>query len=237
MLFSTVISLLLTASVGFASPIEERQACSPVGISGSEASRVKASFTASGVVPTLIPGIDPKVKVDVRYGNKAVNLGNKFLTTGELTQMSLTVLMILADQSAETLTSPTLSFSAESGQDPAKTKYSYFLVDPDVPSPDGAAGTGIRVTFLHWEVADAQPSCINNQSPKTVALYQPLTPASTTQHRYTFLVYRQPPNYVPEVITPQLRVGFDVNAYAARGGLTLVGGNFLREAITNGIIT
>lgn len=106
-----------------------------------------------------------------------------------------------------------------------------------MPSPSGAAGTGIRVTFLHWEVANAQPSCIKNQSPQTIALYQPLTPASTEQHRYTFLVYRQPEGYVPEPITPQLRVGFDVNAYAARGGLVLVGGNFLREAITNGIVT
>lgn len=83
MQFRSLLLLLLTASTGLASPIEEkRAACSPVGISGAEASRVKASFTASGIVPTLIPGIDPKVKVDVRYGDKAVDLGNQFQTTG-----------------------------------------------------------------------------------------------------------------------------------------------------------
>lgn len=146
-------------------------------------------------------------------------------------------LKVLTDIAQETLLSPKFSFSAETDKDPSSTKYSYFLVDPDVPQSDGALGTGIRVTFLHWEVANAQPSCIANQSPSTVAFYQPLTPASTTQHRYTFLVYRQPANYKPEAITPNLRVGFDVNAYAARGGLTLVGGNVLREALTNGIIT
>lgn len=81
--FSTIFSLLLTASAGFAAPLEERQTCSPVGISASEANRVKASFTASGVVPTLIPNIDPKVKVDVTYGSKAVNLGNTFAITGK----------------------------------------------------------------------------------------------------------------------------------------------------------
>lgn len=81
--FSTVFSLLLTASASLAAPLEERQACSPRGISGAEANRVKASFTASGVVPTLIPNIEPKVKVDVRYGNKAVDLGNQFKTTGK----------------------------------------------------------------------------------------------------------------------------------------------------------
>ena len=109
------------------------------------------------------------------------------------------------------------------------------MVDPDVPSPNGVAG--IRTTFLHWEVANAQPSCIAAQTQMTVAMYQSPTPLSTQQHRYTFLVYRQPPNYSPEPITPNLRVGFNVNAYAAKGGLTLVGGNFFREALTNGIVT
>lgn len=84
MQFSKLISLLLTASVGLASPIEERQTCTPIGISAFDAARVKFSFTSSGIVPTLIPSINPKVKVDVSYGSKAVNLGNKFLTTGEL---------------------------------------------------------------------------------------------------------------------------------------------------------
>lgn len=48
MQLSTIFSLLLTASAGLAAPLEERQACSPRGISGADASRVKASFTASG---------------------------------------------------------------------------------------------------------------------------------------------------------------------------------------------
>lgn len=108
-------------------------------------------------------------------------------------------------------------------------------MDPDVPQSSGAAGTGIRVNYLHWEVSNAQPACGEAQSPQTVAIYQSLTPASTTQHRYTFLVYRQPAGYTPDVVTPQTRAGFDINGYAAKGGLTLVGGNFLREAITNGV--
>ena len=83
--FTNALAFLLTASVSLAAPatLEKKQACSPAGISGAEANRVKASFTASGIVPTLVPGIEPRVKVDVSYGNKAVNLGNQFLTLGE----------------------------------------------------------------------------------------------------------------------------------------------------------
>ncbi|KAK3713228.1 hypothetical protein LTR37_008661, partial [Vermiconidia calcicola] len=105
--------------------------------------------------------------------------------------------------------------------------------DPDVPNPDAGA---LRMAYLHWAVHDAQPSCITNQKPVTDTVYQALTPASTQQHRYTFLVYRQPAGYQPDAVdlaTLQLRPGFDVNKYAADNGLTLVGGNFLREAITN----
>jgi phosphatidylethanolamine-binding protein len=103
------------------------------------------------------------------------------------------------------------------------------MVDPDVPNPQSP----VRQNYLHWYVSGNRPSCINNQSPNTVAPYQPPSPGSTQQHRYTFLVYREPPNYVPDTTTPQTRAGFDVNAYAQAGGLVLVGGNFFLEAITN----
>lgn len=129
---------------------------------------------------------------------------------------------------AETLTAPKLSFSGEPGYDAAKTKYSYFMIDPDVPNPDAGA---LRMTYLHWAVSNAQPSCIKTQKQKTDTIYQALSPASTQLHRYTFLVYRQPAGYKPDTVALQLRPGFDINAYAARKGLQLVGGNFLREGL------
>lgn len=103
------------------------------------------------------------------------------------------------------------------------------MIDPDVPN----AQSPITVNYLHWYVAGNSPSCIQPQSPQTVTDYESPTPISTTQHRYTFLVYREPPGYVPDTITAQIRPGFDINAYAAKAGLVLVGGNFFREAITN----
>ncbi|KAK5172125.1 uncharacterized protein LTR77_003763 [Saxophila tyrrhenica] len=212
---SACLSTLLTASLVLASPtpVEKRQSsCSAVGISAQSSTRVVNAFQSSEVVSDLVPPLQPKVAVNVAYGNKQVNLGNVFQVT-------------------KTLTAPKLSFSAEQGRDPAGTKYSYFLVDPDVPSEEGVLG--VRVNYLHWAVSDAQPSCIADQSPSTDTIYQSLTPASTTRHRYTFLVYRQPADYTPDLVPLQVRAAFDINAYAARKGLELVGGNFLREALTD----
>jgi phosphatidylethanolamine-binding protein (PEBP) family uncharacterized protein len=80
---------------------------------------------------------------------------------------------------------------------------------------------------------NAQPSCITNQQIVTDTIYEAPSPASTQQHRYTFLVYRQPPEYVPNDVTLNVRPGFNLNAYTASKSLVLVGGNFFREAITN----
>ena len=123
---------------------------------------------------------------------------------------------------------PSYSFSAESGFNPSTTTYSLFMIDPDVPNPQSP----VRKTYLHWYVSGNKPSCVSD-NPRTVTLYQNPSPASTQQHRYTFLLYREPAGYSPNVAAAQLRVGFNVNAYAQAAGLVLVGGNFFREAITN----
>ena len=108
-----------------------------------------------------------------------------------------------------------------------------FFIDPDVPNPDAGA---LRKTYLHWAFHDAQPNCIKTQKRVTDTVYEAPTPGSTQQHRYTFLVYRQPAGYTvtaADLATLQVRPGFNVNTYAAKKGLTLVGGNFFLEAVTN----
>lgn len=82
---NTIFSVLLTATAAVASPTptEKRTtSCSPVGISAQSSAAVVRKFKSSGVVPTLIPSIKPRVAVNVAYGSKQVNLGNKFKTTG-----------------------------------------------------------------------------------------------------------------------------------------------------------
>lgn len=105
-----------------------------------------------------------------------------------------------------------------------------IILDPDAPSPKLPT---FRY-FLHLIKYDVQPSCITNQSPKTLAPYQALTPLSVAAHRYTILVYRQPPNYVPQLQiseAPGARNNFNLQSFVAAGNLQLVGGNFFYEGL------
>ena len=62
----------------------------------------------------------------------------------------------------------------------------------------------------------------------------PLTPLSVAAHRYVSLVYRQPPNYTPPPLNPVdavARAPFNLAQYVRQGGLTLVGGNYMKEGL------
>jgi hypothetical protein len=93
MRFASILSLVLTASVAYASPtpVDKRNTCSPVGISSQSSAAVVAAFKRSKLVTDLIPYINPKVAVSVKYGSKSVNLGNKFTTVGKYTMVKTSV--------------------------------------------------------------------------------------------------------------------------------------------------
>lgn len=74
--FAKIASLLVSIPLALAAPVEERQTCG-TGISQAEASRVKASFTKAGIVPTLIPTINPKMKLSITYPSENIDLGTE----------------------------------------------------------------------------------------------------------------------------------------------------------------
>jgi len=109
------------------------------------------------------------------------------------------------------------------------------MVDPDAPGP----ALPILRYFLHWIVSDAQPSCITDQKRKTVAPYMATTPLSVAAHRYTFLLYRQPPNYTPPPslnYVPGVRNNFDLPAYVKEAGLIgPVAGNYFNQGLAQAV--
>lgn len=52
------------------------------GISAARAQQVSSAFTSSGLVPDLVPFINPTLDVAADYNGKAVMLGNTFSTLG-----------------------------------------------------------------------------------------------------------------------------------------------------------
>ena len=117
--------------------------------------------------------------------------------------------------------------------DPATTKYTLIMADPDAPNSE----TPILAPFLHWIISDAQADCIQGQNRIRVAPYMFPTPLSVAPHLYTFLIYRQPPGYVPPPMLqnlPGLRARFPLLDYVRNNNLTgPIAGNFYQEGLGN----
>jgi hypothetical protein len=68
-----------------------------------------------------------------------------------------------------------------------------------------------------------------------------LTPLSVAPHRYVSLLYRQPAGtYTPpqlNLVADVARAPFDLAGYVRKGGLVLVGGNFMREGLGTTVCT
>ncbi|USW53335.1 Putative phosphatidylethanolamine-binding protein [Septoria linicola] len=224
MLFS-ILALAATVSAAALpeAALEERQTCRIA--TPAELSRARNAFLREEIIPAtpaafnpananLIPDFRPVSALSVSYANKAVELGNKFSTL-------------------ETISQPTFSFTAEPGFDPAKTKYSLIMADPDAPNSE----LPILSPFLHLIISDAQAECVGGQNRITVAPYMFPTPLSVAPHKYTFLIYRQPPNYVPPPMLqnlPGLRARFPLLDYVKNNNLTgPIAGNFYLEGLGN----
>jgi len=66
-----------------------------------------------------------------------------------------------------------------------------------------------------------------------------LSHTANTRHRYTYLIYRQPPNFVipPLQLAEATRAPFNLQQFVTQGNLTLVGGRFMREGLGTTVTT
>ncbi|KAL8810387.1 MAG: hypothetical protein Q9200_002625 [Gallowayella weberi] len=213
-MYLLLLTSILAATSSIASPLLARATCEAP--QSSDLATAKKAIYDSKLVPDLISSFSPSLLIRAAYKNKAVTLGNSFATT-------------------ETLTEPTFTITPEADHDPATTKYTVLLLDPDVSSPKLPLERLLIGNFVHLIVSDVQPDCIATQKRVTLLTYKPLTPASVSQHRYTFLVYRQPANFKPNLILAQDFVGQPLSTFVASSGLQgPVGANFLREGLSLG---
>lgn len=210
------------------SNLEERATC--VNANAFNLARAKQEFYEAKIVPDLVPQFKPTLEVYVDYNGEKVDFGNTFNTLGKSAlQLDVITMETRLTTIVETTPEPNFSITRELLYNPSTTKYTLIMADPDAPNP----AAPILKDFLHWIVSDVQPQCITTQKRKTVAPYMLPTPLSVAEHRYTFLVYRQPPNYVPPPslnYLPGARAGFDLNAYVKEAKLEgPIGGNYYLE--------
>ncbi|EKM52967.1 uncharacterized protein PHACADRAFT_259141 [Phanerochaete carnosa HHB-10118-sp] len=197
-------------------------------------SNVVTALERSGIIPDVVPAarsFTPTHLFAVLYPTgtgREVLLGNEFSRD-------------------ETLDEPVVSFtpmSVASTPEDANADPSYTLVmlDPDVPS----RAEPTNRSFRHWVITGLKPpaepdSASTTASAAALETQPAVTPyrapdprPNTGVHRYTFLLFTEPPAGVqiphdaPEHLNErEQRRKWDVWAFANKYGLELVGANFL----------
>lgn len=203
----------LAVSTATASPLLPRANC-PLP-SKAQLTVVDNAIYAAKLVPDLISAFSGSLLINAAFGTNTVNLGNTLTVT-------------------DTLPPPTFNITAEANYPASTTKYTVLLLDPDVPSPLLPVDRDTLGDYTHLIVSDVQPSCITSQTQVPLTTFKPLTPLSVAQHRYTFLVYRQPADFSPNLILAQDFLGLPLSTFLASSGLEgPVGGNYFLEGLAN----
>ncbi|KAI0458311.1 phosphatidylethanolamine-binding protein [Xylaria acuta] len=174
------------------------------------ASLAKANLVPGSAAGLIPKGFRPTAKLDVSFGEKAVELGT-FLRAGECKQ------------------APTIAFAPEAGA-PESASYSFILTDPDAPTPDEPKFAFWR----HWVLSGLRPKSVDGAAaPSQLTAYLGPGPKDDSKpHRYLFLLYREPKGLSlskgdvggEEFVQ---RRSFKPAEFAERHGLRLVGVNWM----------
>ncbi|RDW68829.1 YbhB/YbcL family Raf kinase inhibitor-like protein [Aspergillus mulundensis] len=165
---------------------------------------------SAGLIPNAFT---PTTELAVKFGEKAVELGNLFRVS-------------------EVKSAPTLSFENEADV-PESQLYTLLLVDPDAPTPDDPKFAFWR----HWVVSGLTAAeGLGAESAKVLTEYLGPGPKDESRpHRYLFLLFREPGGLVlskEDVGGEEFvqRRSFGAKEWVERHGLSLVGVNWMLGA-------
>ncbi|XP_076242150.1 protein D2 [Calliopsis andreniformis] len=130
------------------------------GVHVIAAANVKSEFEAAKIVPDILTTA-PTEKIEVKYGDKALEFGNELTPT-------------------ETHKIPEIHYKHEGG-----VLYTLVMTDPDAPT-----GKGYNREFRHWLVGNIPEENIA-KGEVLAEYVGPAPPKGTGKHRYVFLVYKQ----------------------------------------------
>ncbi|KAG9302723.1 hypothetical protein G9A89_000871 [Geosiphon pyriformis] len=103
----------------------------------------------------------------------------------------------------------------------ADSQYALLMVDPDAPSRSNP----INGEWRHWVIGNI-PANGNLFEGQVLTSYNgPTPPPGTGQHRYVFLLFRQPNKDIDYEPFPEDRRGLKSREFSEKYGLTLIGAN------------
>ncbi|THU92230.1 PEBP-like protein [Dendrothele bispora CBS 962.96] len=184
--------------------------------------KVKEDFEKSGLVPDVVETFEPKAVLDVAFSGEESPV---YVVEGGNLTVNQTALM------------PTFWLTYN---DPSLLNQTFIvtMVDPDAPTPQNRSLAQVR----HLVLADVRingsgsegVALLTNSTPALSEYIPPGPPAGSDPHRYTFLLWNQPPTFdrasASASFDPAAPVGFNVSQFASQNGLGQpVAGTFFFE--------
>ncbi|KAI8885140.1 PEBP-like protein, partial [Backusella circina FSU 941] len=109
-----------------------------------------------------------------------------------------------------------------SGDTINRNTYTMMMIDPDAPSRDDPKYRYYR----HWVLAGIPASSDLSHASVKASYLSPTPPKGSGDHRYLFLLYKQPNATVSFAPLENERGGWDYTNYVKHSNLELVGANF-----------
>ncbi|CAK9794598.1 OV-16 antigen [Anthophora plagiata] len=185
--------------------------CCIHGIGGANTTR--SAFEDARIKPDIIESA-PEEKIEVKYGDKTVELGNE-LTPSETHQI------------------PEIHYKHEGG-----VLYTLVLTDPDVPTRKG-----YNREFRHWLVGNIPEENIA-KGEVLAEYVGPAPPKGSGKHRYVFLLYKQNQGAITfderrlSTRDGPLRKRFNIKKFAEKYSLEgPIAGNFMRVEYDDNVPT
>ncbi|KAI8884803.1 PEBP-like protein [Backusella circina FSU 941] len=159
------------------------------------------ALKSAGISPNIVPeGFSPSTLLDIKYpSGEDVALGN----------------FIKPEDSAQ---QPTVNFIP----DDENSHYTLVLIDPDAPTRDDPKMSPYR----HWVVCNIPGSSNFVQATEISSYMGPAPPPGTGDHRYIYLLYKQPSAGASAQVLSKNRGCWAHDAYVKESKLELVSVNF-----------
>jgi len=174
-----------------------------------ELNAIKAHFTQSQIVPSLLASFDPNALLTVNFAG----LGD--ITPGQA---------VTKDQSS---TTPTVTVTPANSSTSLTGAFTIAMVDADIVGSDLSKGVNHHWLVNGVEITDNKVSLA---SATAITAYAGPGPASGSgPHRYVFILYKQPASFTapPDLSKPTGVALFNLQAYVEGTGLELLASTYM----------
>ncbi|KAJ7448692.1 PEBP-like protein [Mycena galericulata] len=185
-------------------------------------STVTAALSKAGLIPNVVGPLQPSAFLSIILSSGPVKVGAEVPLSETVEAPGIVI-----------AAAPTEADITSEGLVKNETFYTLAMFDPDAPS----AAQPTSSQFRHWVITGLKPTedltaPVLQTAPAANAYRPPAPPKGSGIHRYTFVLFREPPNFsLPDGAseldpTIEARRRWDAVKFGERNGLQMVGATF-----------